>query len=310
MDIFATPLGWVLSFLYNITDSYIISLVVLTVTVRAILLPSSIKQQKNAARQTRLNAKVNKIRTKYAGNQQKIQEETQALYQREGFGAANMGCTSLIIQMLVMFGLYSIIRTPITSVLSFTVEEAKAMADALGIVVSQKGGNASTYQLDILTALMNNQDKLADVIKPERVQDLINFREGFYLFGIDLAQTPTTKVFSKLWLIPILSCATSLASSLFMFVKQRKNNPEMAKNPTMGCMTFMSPVMSLWFTFQFPAGVGMYWILSNVISFIQQVALAKFYSPKKVIAQQMVDETVTRRSREDNIKRRVEIEKK
>ena len=75
-------------------------------------------------------------------------------------------------------------------------------------------------------------------------------------------------------------------------------------------MTFMSPVMSLWFTFMFPAGVGVYWIISSVISFIQQVALAYLYNPKKVIAQQMVDETVLRRSRENNVKRRVEIEKK
>ncbi len=310
MDILATPLGWILSFLYNFTDSYILSLVVLTVAVRLALLPTSIKQQKNSAKQTRLNAKVNKIRTKYAGNQQKIQEETQALYQREGFGAANMGCMSLIIQMLVMFGLYSIIRTPITSVLNFSAKEVEEMAKALGVVIAEKGGNASTYQLDILTALMNNKDGLDGVIIPERIADLEKFRENFYLFGIDLAQIPTTKVLNTLWLIPILSCATALASSLFMFFKQRKNNPEMAKNPTMGCMTFMSPLMSLWFTFQFPAGVGMYWILSNIISFVQQVALAKLYSPKKVIALQMVDETVARRSREDNIKRRVEIEKK
>ena len=95
-----------------------------------------------------------------------------------------------------------------------------------------------------------------------------------------------------------------------MYMRQRKQNPEMAKNPTMGCMTFMSPAMSLWFTFMFPAGVGVYWIISNILSFIQQVVLTNLYSPKKVIAQQMVDETVQRRSRENNVKRRVEIEKK
>ena len=68
--------------------------------------------------------------------------------------------------------------------------------------------------------------------------------------------------------------------------------------------------MSLAFTFMFPAGVGVYWIISNIFAFIQQVALAALYSPKKVIAQQMVDETVVRRSKENNTKRRVEIEKK
>ena len=122
MDILSVPLGWVLSLFYTLTDSYIISLVVLTILVRLALLPASVKQQKNTAKQTRLNAKVNKIKTKYAGNQQKIQEETQALYQREGFGAANMGCMPLLIQMFVMLGLYAIIRTPITSVLNFDAD--------------------------------------------------------------------------------------------------------------------------------------------------------------------------------------------
>ena len=84
----------------------------------------------------------------------------------------------------------------------------------------------------------------------------------------------------------------------------------MAKNPSMGCMTFMSPVMSLIFTFMFPAGVGFYWIISNIFAFVQQIVLTSIYSPKKVIAQQMVDETVYRRSRENNVKKRVEIEKK
>jgi YidC/Oxa1 family membrane protein insertase len=60
----------------------------------------------------------------------------------------------------------------------------------------------------------------------------------------------------------------------------------------------------------FPAGVGVYWIISNIFSFIQQVVLTSVYSPKKVIAEQMVDETVVRRSKENMTKRRVELEKK
>lgn len=80
-------------------------------------------------------------------------------------------------------------------------------------------------------------------------------------------------------------------------LQQRKNNPEMAKNPTMGCMTFGMPLFSLYFTFQFPAGIGIYWIASNVFALIQTVILSFTHSPKKMIAKAMVDETVERRSR-------------
>lgn len=306
-EILAVPFGWVLSFLYNITDSYLLAIVLLTLVVRLMLLPTSIKQQKNSAKQVRLNAKVNKIKQKYAGNQQKIQEETQALYQREGFGAANMGCSSLIIQLLVMMGLYGVIYTPLTSVLNFKKETVSNLKEALDLVKEKSSGRE---ELDILNLFEKSADKLTGIVDSDQLTQLRELRKDFNIFGLDLTEKPDTGNLSILWIIPILACLTALASSLFMFFRQKKQNPEMAKNPTMGCMTFMSPVMSLMFTFMFPAGVGVYWIISNVFSFVQQVVLTSLYSPKKVIAEQMVDETVVRRSKENMTKRRVELEKK
>ncbi len=311
-DFLAVPFGWVLSAFYGLTDNYILSILLLTILVRLLLLPTSISQQKNSAKQTRLNTKVNKIRQKYAGNQQKIQEETQALYQREGFGAANMGCMPLMIQMIIMIGLYGVIYTPITKVLNFSTATVEKIRDFMGIVVETGNNNNASrmYELNILNKFSEYKDSLTEILSETEIAELANLKENFTFMGLDLTQTPDVKAFNALWLIPIFAGLTALASSIFMYMKQRKNNPEMAKNPSMGCMTFMSPVMSLWFTFMFPAGVGVYWIISNIISFIQQVVLTSLYSPKKVIAQQMVDETVTRRSRENNVKRRVEIEKK
>lgn len=312
-DLFSYPFGFALSLFYNLTDSYILAIVLLTVIIRLCLLPASISQQKNSAKQVRLNTKVNKIKQKYAGNQQKIQEETQALYQREGFGAANMGCAPMLIQMLVMIGLYGVIYTPLSSVLRFSADTVTKLRDVMGIAVEtgKNAANASRMaEITILQKFTDFEDKISDVLSASEISDLVALKERFTVFGLDLAETPQMKEPSAAWIIPILAFATAMASSLFMYFKQRKQNPEMAKNPTMGCMTFMSPVMSLWFTFMFPAGVGFYWIISNIISFVQQVALSTLYSPKKVIAQQMVDETVERRSREENVKRQAEIQGK
>lgn len=309
-EILAVPFGLVLSLFYGWTGNYLLSIVILTVIVRFALLPAAIKQQKNSAKQVRLNAKVNKIKQKYAGNQQKIQEETQALYQREGFGAANMGCSNLIIQMAVMIGLYGVIYTPITSVLSFSKEIVAELKAAFEGVLKTVENAVGKEEIIILNAFEKNKDLVTGVLDGEQIAELETLRENFQFLGLDLTSTPNAKEPSLMWIIPILAFLTAMASSVFMYMRQRKQNPEMAKNPTMGCMTFMSPVMSLMFTFMFPAGVGVYWIISNIFSFIQQVVLSYLYSPKKVIAQQMVDETVVRRSRENNTKRRVEIEKK
>ncbi len=311
-NVLAVPFGWLLSVFYNLTDSYILAIVFLTVLIRCALLPASISQQKNNAKQVRLNTKVNKIRQKYAGNQQKIQEETQALYQREGFGAANMGCLPLMIQMIVMIGLYGVIYTPLSSVLRFGDETIEKIKTVVGIVAETgKNSNSSRMaELQIIRDFENFSDKLGDILSAEQLADLAAFKEKFTIFGLDLSLTPSIKEPGAIWIIPILAFATAMASSIFMYVRQRKQNPEMAKNPSMGCMTFMSPLMSLWFTFMFPAGVGFYWIISNILSFLQQVILTNVYSPKKVLAQQMVDETVVRRSKENNTKMRIDIEKK
>lgn len=312
-EILAMPFGWVLSLFYNITGSYLISILVLTVIIRLLLLPVSISQQKNSAKQVRLNTKVNKIKQKYAGNQQKIQEETQALYQREGFGVSNMGCAPLAVQLIVMIGLYEVIYTPLSSVLRFSNELVAKLQGVMNIVVSNsgKGNNTSRMlEINILNGVTEFKEQISEVLSGKELNALLTLKEQFNFMGLDLTQTPNAKEFNLYWLIPLLSFATAMLSAVFMYIKQKQQNPEMAKNPSMGCMTFMSPLMSLAFTFMFPAGVGVYWIISNVLSFIQQVVLTRVYSPKKVIAQQMVDETVLRRSKENNTKKRVEIEKK
>lgn len=307
--ILALPFGWALSGLYELTDSYLLSIVLLTLVVRLLLLPASVSQQKNSAKQVRLNTKVNKIKQKYAGNQQKIQEETQALYQREGFGAANMGCAPMFVQLFVMLGLYEVIYSPITYVLRFSQEKVTALQNALKVVVENSSKNSRGVELQILNKISSTLQGTSGV-SAEDVNELVTLKDNFLIGGIDLTSKPDSSDPGLLWIIPILAFFTAMLSSIFMYMKQRKQNPEMAKNPSMGCMTFMSPVMSLVFTFMFPAGIGVYWIISNIFSFIQQVVLTYVYSPKKVIAQQMVDETVARRSKENNTKRRADIEKK
>lgn len=319
----AIPFGWVLSFLYSNINNYLISLFILVLIVRLILLPSSISQQKGSAKQFRLQPKVNRIRQRYTnGNQNpsreiqmKIQQETQELYQKEGYSAASAGCIPLLIQFPVMIGLYGVVYTPLSKVLSIKSEIVDALASLLNIAATQNNSNKIEIQLldklgamniTDLTAMLNKASAQAGVTlnnAANYAKEIITLKGQFNIFGIDLTQQPTIKEANMLWLIPIAAFLTAFLTSLVMYLRQRKTNPEIAKNPSMGCMTFMSPFMSLAFAFMFPAGVGIYWIMSNVVSFIQTIVLNHFYSPQKVTAKMMVTETVERRSREESVKK-------
>ncbi len=316
-NLLAYPFGWALGWLYDICHNYLIALVIITLVLRLILLPSSVKQQKNSAKQMRLQAKVNKIKAKYAGQQgrdvqMKISQETQDLYKREGFSASQMGCLPLAFQMIVMMGLYGAIYSPMQYVLRLDTKVIEVLTAAYNIVsgtADAAKGAVSRVQMNILGRFSDVVAALPQVENGELVtEDIITRVQGFIdhfnIFGIDLTQIPKDfkTAGSMLLLIPIFAGLTALLSAGFTYIRQRKTNPEMAKNPTMGCMTFMSPMISVVFAVTLPAGIGFYWIISNVLSFIQMVALAAIYKPEDIIAMQMIDETVERRSREQSVK--------
>lgn len=313
-DWLATPFGWLMGLLYNGTGNYLLALVIITIFTRAILLPSSIKQQKNSAKQMRLQAKVNKIRAKYAGSQtrdaqQKIQAETQELYQREGFNASQVGCFPMLLQLAVMMGLYGAIYAPLSKVLRIPTELLATLKDAFsalpGVDISKLG---TRYEISML-------DKFADVkaqltMTPDiehHITQIETLKEKLTIGSLNLTVIPKDDKGFVFILIPVLAGITALLTSIFMYMKQRKQNPEMAKNPMMGCMTFLSPLMSVYFAWILPSGIGCYWILSNLISFIQTVVLNFTVKPEAIIADQMIDETVQRRSREQAIIKRKKL---
>ena len=321
-DILAVPFGWALSGLYELTHNYLLALVIITIVLRLVLLPSAIKQQKTSAKQMRLQAKVNKIKAKYAGQnsretQQKIQQETQELYSREGFGGMGSGCLTMALQLIVMMGLYQAIYRPLSHVLHLGKEAIAALGNAYASVMTglnpEFAYNANDYrlQLNILARFDDVAKALPGVegaasVSADTLDRIRTFAEKFRIFGIDLTQTPKD-VFKEvgmnvLILIPVIAGLTALLSAGYTYLKQRKTNPEMAKNPMMGCMTLFSPVISVVFAYTLPAGIGFYWIISNILSFIQILALNIMYKPADIIAAQMIDETVQRRAREKSVK--------
>lgn len=313
------PFGFLFRILFDFVGNYGLALVIFTLFFRIILLPSSIKQQKSSAKTVRLQPKLKRIREKYQDyppqeRNQKIQAETNELYQKEGYSAMTAGCGPLILQLPILWGLYGIIRMPLTHVLNIGKEAVTALTEAVKALPDFSEKSVAYVESAVLKAenleaiLAANPDlatKFADAIEKIRGFD-------FTIFGINLSDIPSASTFSNwgeatssakiLVLIPIVSGLTSLLTSLLTQARQKKANPNAENMQMMGCTMLMMPLMSVWFTFQFPAAMGMYWILSNLIAFVQTLILGHFFAPRKTIAKLMVDETIYRRSYEQTKK--------
>ena len=119
-----------------------------------------------------------------------------------------------------------------------------------------------------------------DVLEKIRSIDL-NF------LGINLGEMPTMAL-NVLILIPIISGLTSLLISFVSMKNVKNQSPEQqqAAGMTKGMM-FMMPLLSVFISFSVPAGVGIYWIYSNVISVVQTLLLNKYLNPQKLAAEEM-----------------------
>lgn len=307
-EILGIPFGFVISLFYAMTDNYLLSIVCLMIIVKLCLLPSSVKQQKAQAKQARLQPKLRRIQKKYEGNQQKIQEETQNLYSREGFSAMGGGCMPMIIQLIVMTGLFQVNYHPFSMVLNIRGDVLSSIKEAVMPLLTETEAKGASFRIE-LYALQHWSDIRNSVagLTPEMISKVDLFLQRFTVFGLDLSHTPNFRVFDVYWAIPIITGVLSLAMSVYSLLRQKKLNPEMSKNPTMGCMMLFTPAMQIYFVFLFPTVVGIYVIMSTVVSFAQMVVLNITHSPQKVLAKLMVEETVERRSKEANIKKIAEM---
>ena len=86
------------------------SIVLLTVLVRAVLLPLTVKQFHSMQKMQRLTPEMKRIQAKYKEDKQRQQQELMKLYQEHGVNPFS-SCLPLVAQLPVFIGLYYMLRT-------------------------------------------------------------------------------------------------------------------------------------------------------------------------------------------------------
>lgn len=114
-SIFAVPakvLGSLLHLLYAIIPNYGVAIILLTIIVRTIMVPISIKQAKNAALMQAMAPEMAEVRKRFPDDLAKQHELNQEIQARYGVNPLS-GCLPLFIQMPILMGLYRAISTDI-----------------------------------------------------------------------------------------------------------------------------------------------------------------------------------------------------
>ena len=92
----------------------VIAIVVLTILIKTLLLPLAVKQIRSMKAMQAIQPEIQKIQKKYQGKKDqdsmmKMQEETQAVYQKYGVSPTG-SCVQLAIQLPILYALYQVIQ--------------------------------------------------------------------------------------------------------------------------------------------------------------------------------------------------------
>lgn len=293
VDIINIPLGYVMRFLNNLVgNQYLLALFLFALVFEIVLLPFAIKQQKNSIKQAKLRPKEMAIRKKYAGRddnvtKQKVQQEIQELYQKEGYSPLS-GCLPLLIQMPLLLSLYYIVINPLRYICQFSVETI----NGLHKVVTSFGGYESVSIANNRTIeLMSAIEKIL-VDDPHAFDNIEGFNPAIEfpqttLFGMDFSARPSVGEFNWLLLVPVLTFVVYFISSKIN--RKLMYQPTTADDAATGCsnkmMDWMMPVMSVAISFSVPAAVGVYWIYRSILGVIKQF-LIKMAMPFPVFTEE------------------------
>jgi len=211
------------------------SIILVALLIRLLLLPLGLKQMKSMkeaqAKMKILQPELDKIKKKYANDKQRMQQEQMKLQQEAGIMKAQMAGC-----------LPTLLQMPILFSFYYAL---------IGLAAQGRIDGASWYFIP-------------DISKPE-------YRQGMSWLTNDFTLQKLTQ--PDVW--PYLVLPALLAITQFVMTKySQQAQPKDDSNPAsgmMGSMTWLMTLMFVWFALQVPAGLSLYWVVSNSFALAQQL---------------------------------------
>ncbi len=112
LSIIAKPLAMFLQLLYSVIGNYGFSLIILTTVIKLAMYPSYRAQTMSSMSMQAIQPKIKEIQNRYGNDKEMMNQKMQELYQKEGVNPA-AGCLPMIVQMIVIMGLFTLLRNPV-----------------------------------------------------------------------------------------------------------------------------------------------------------------------------------------------------
>lgn len=319
----ATALGFIMDAIFNFLNVIGIpnvgtSIILFTILINVLMLPLTIKQQRSAKLNSLISPEVQAVQNKYKDKKDqesaiKMNDEVRAVYQKYGSSPTG-GCLTSLIQLPILFALYQVIyKLPayVEHLKGVYLSIINALSSAYPDYASVEGLQTLAQNARISADTLSNSDKMVDLLYtfnnttwqtftdlfPNITETINNSRvliDRYNNFlSINLAQNPGFSF--PIILIPILAGLLQWVSTKMTMAATAQTTGNDSSTQTMNMMNNLMPLMSVFFCFMMPAGVGLYWVASSGVRVIIQLFVNGYM--KKVDLDALIEKNVAKMNR-------------
>lgn len=287
MGVIASLFGYVLEFWYNICQNYGVSIILFALTIKAIMYPLTLKQQKAMKKTQEMQPKLLELQERYKDNQEAMMVEYQKLMSENKYNPFG-GCLLTFIQLPILLGVFYVVASPLTYMEK--MDQTQIDNYVQQIIVD------NSYSGDEKAFLAENKDiekAISDYKNVNRYYELKVIKDNnlynLDFFGINLGDIAAeNKSDFMLLIIPVLTTVFLYLSLYVVQADTQKQQKQVLKDadgneipmPNMMAMNFIMPLMSGYIAYVVPQGMGLYWFTNSLIQIIIQIG-TKIYLEKK-----------------------------
>jgi YidC/Oxa1 family membrane protein insertase len=218
-------------------NSFVLSLILLTLLIRLLLIPLTAKQQKSQAKMQAMQPEIKRVQEKYKGEPERMQKELKKI----GYNPASMlgGCLPMLIQFPILIGMYRSILRAIP-------------AAPLQMVDLYQAAYPSWFPDFHKMIPVNRRFLWMDLSQPDRL-----YLPFYPAVGIPI--------------LPVLVYLTTVLQQKMMTPPTADPTDQSAQMQR--SMMTMMPLMFAFFALQFSSGLSIYFITANIATIAQYMFL-------------------------------------
>lgn len=284
-QIIGTPLGYIMSFCYQIFENYGIAIIVFTFITRLILLPVSTWIHVNSIKMVKILPEINNIKVKYFGDNNRIADEQSRLYKREKYNPF-ASIIPLLLQIFLLIGVIHVIYHPLDFLLNLDQSLINGLIEKT-IELTNTNPEISSIQLVVVEAIKNPAFS-AEFLSLQAKFPSFNINDVLMsinslkmeIIGINLGWIPAVEK-GLLYAVPIIA---GFSAWLLSFTQNNINVLQSEQGNVNKYFTMtLSVGLSLYLGLFVPVGVALYWISSNSMAMIKLFILNKLIDPRRFV---------------------------